>query len=156
MLQEKMKKLSIIIVIFSLFVSCGKTLQQKSVKKWEGKWKIINIEGADFTEDNPFGYIEFFKDGTGQMQIKNLDYSAENDNLVIEFVMNHQYSKSHIYLYGMRITNVENAKLPCSEGAVTFLVDDGFFGKKRTVKLDQQSVPSCTFPPREWTIKKEK
>ncbi|MES2587656.1 MAG: hypothetical protein V4622_01675 [Bacteroidota bacterium] len=161
-----MKKIHFIILVFPiLFFSCNKTLQEKKLKKWIGKWEIVGVsddQGDIYNESNPFGTITFFEDGSGELRIKNYDYSDVDMGLVMEFFVKPD-NGSFVYIYGVLLKETnpgfedEKSNLPCEQGETAFFSKRGFFNaKKKNVSMKINSYPVCKFGSGEWIINKIK
>jgi hypothetical protein len=165
-----MKKILIACTLLFGLIACNKSTSQKVINKWEGKWEIIGVEGSvssNASESNPFGSIEFFEDGSGELRLKNFDYSDVDMGIVMEFYMSPEKGKT-IYIQGIVVKKTnpgfENYanNLPCTEGKTSFLADRGFLNNKKTAKLKTSAWPPCVFseadPTKEliWTVKKKK
>lgn len=127
-MYQKITFFSLIIGLILLCQGCNKTTSQKLAKHWDGKWMIIGVENGienDYSEDNPYGYFEFFDDCSGV-------FSTPDGSQ--DFVI---YPEKGVHL-----------KLLFLHGEmVTYLVDRGFFNARKTAILEGDNL---TF-----TIKKE-
>lgn len=154
-----MKHTALFILFIAVISACRKTPSEKEIKHWRGTWEIVGVTGAgsvSVSEDDPFGKIVFFDDGTGELHLKNFNYTNDDEGIILTFCLNPDREKSHISLN--QIARVEPGSngyqfytgpgaFPCSKGSFTLYTYGKLFGNSRKRTVELQSFPSCIFTP---------
>lgn len=153
----KIKNVFFLMLLASLY-SCYKPPQKKLANKWEGTYSIIEVstsEGVFYSEDNPYGKMEFHGDGSGTMSIRNYNYSDTTDmGLKLRFYVKPYYNESNLHLIGLQC--IETAQgyedylnlLPCQYDEMSGFIDrtsDFSFTGLRDFSWEIDSYPECYF-----------